>query len=76
MNIKPWYKSLTLWVNVLVIAIAVLTALSQPDVLATLPPWADVVLPTVLAILNIILRAVSGQPITNFAARRTTRRGA
>lgn len=75
MTIKPWYKSLTLWVNVLIIAIAVIGALAQPEVLATLPPWTVTVLPAVLAILNIILRAVSGQPISRFGVQRTTRRG-
>lgn len=71
--IKPWYQSITIWVNAIIILSAVLAALAAPDVVEHLPAWVGVSLPPVLAILNIILRALTGQPVSTYGAQRANK---
>jgi hypothetical protein len=56
---KPWYQSKTIWTNIITLAIFVLGQL------AVIPDFADVskYLVLVVAVLNIILRAVTSQPL-------------
>ncbi len=60
---KPWYMSKTLWLNALVLLVAALGWVSGPDFPLELGQYAEYVT-LALAILNLILRFVTGQPIT------------
>ncbi len=64
---KPWYKSKTIWANVVTVIAAMLTGLEQ--MLPTLAPvLAPAVLPWVLVgvgVLNIGLRMVTKEGITS-----------
>lgn len=71
MQHKPWYTSLTIWANIIIIAVAVLTA---PEVLNLFPAWAEPAILAVTAILNIALRFITGEPISQVGARRAARR--
>jgi len=62
MNAKPWYKSKTIWANVIVIVVAIgLYLQTQPGVI---PDQYAVYFAAFLGVLNIILRFLSDQPIT------------
>lgn len=62
MDSKPWYKSKTVWANIIVVAVAIGIYLqSQPGVI---PEQYAVYFAAFLGALNIVLRFVSDQPIT------------
>lgn len=63
MNSKVWYQSKTVWLNLLVVIVALLGFVVSPDFPLELGQYAEYVT-LALAILNIILRFVTGQPIT------------
>ena len=55
---KPWYTSKTLWVNAIGLALGIAVAVGLSDTQVAM--YTGIVLP----ILNVILRAVTGEPIT------------
>jgi hypothetical protein len=57
---KPWYTSKTLWLNVITLLVAILSLVPQSFELEE--PILKVVL-FLNAVLNIVMRFVSGQPI-------------
>ena len=60
MNPKPWWQSKTIWINGLT---AVLTIGAQlADVLP--PAWSAKIL-SGLAVVNVILRAITTQPVAS-----------
>lgn len=63
MNAKPWWQSKTMWINGLTAA-----ATMGGEVSGLLPPSVNIYLIPALAVLNILLRAVTTQPVT-MAAR-------
>ena len=60
MKAKKWYESKTLWVNVIVVALAALTALTNQG---DLPAEWEAIVAAVIAVLNIGLRFVTNRPI-------------
>jgi hypothetical protein len=58
MNTKQWFKSRTLWFNVITILIGVVQVIAK-----TYPIPVDV-LALIIALGNMILRVISGQPIS------------
>lgn len=56
---KPFWQSRTLWVNVLTLAVTVLTSLS-----GTLPPDAAPWIAVVLSGVNIVLRVLTDKAVT------------
>lgn len=59
MNGKPWYLSKTVFVNMLTAVAA--TMAQMADVLP--PEWASKII-TILAVVNLVLRIVTTEPIT------------
>ena len=60
---KPWWKSRTLWLNLLVLVLAAVEAklqLLQPVLKVDVYTWLSFVLP----LLNLVLRTVTAQPLT------------
>ena len=55
---KKWYQSKTLWVNVVTLAITIITTLITQNIIAPEIGAA------VLGVANIILRLLTNQPIT------------
>lgn len=65
MEPKPWYASKTLWVNLISLAVTVLTMLAVyvfPDG-TTLPPEGVKVMLIIVNVLNIGLRFITNQPL-------------
>lgn len=60
---KPWWKSRTIWAQLLPIAVAILALLAD-DQLLTNHPQAVAGLFLAVGIINIVLRSITGQPIT------------
>ena len=64
---KPWYQSRTVWANLVVATITFVVAVAQNVSGKTIPvePAVQLVIVTVaLAGINLILRRITGQPIT------------
>ena len=67
---KVWYESKTLWVNLVSTAIATVSLFVEPGTLVSLGLSASVAdhyqakLLIVLAVLNILLRAITQRPLT------------
>lgn len=62
MDAKPWYKSKTIWANVIVVAVAIGIYLqSQPGVI---PEQYAVYFAAFLGALNIVLRFLSDGTVT------------
>ncbi len=60
---KPWWKSRTLWLNIVVLALAAAEAklqILQPVLKVDVYTWLSFVLP----LLNVALRSVTAQPLT------------
>lgn len=60
---KPWWKSRTLWLNLLVLVLAAVEAkmqLLQPVLKVDVYTWLSFCLP----LLNLVLRTVTAQPLT------------
>ncbi len=57
---KKWYESKTFWFNVLAFVVAVAMAFGYTG---ELPSDWQVLVPAVVAIINIILRFITHQPI-------------
>ncbi len=54
---KPWWKSKTVWLSVLIVAVGI------AEYIAGLPVGASI--PTIIAgCLNIVVRFLTGQPLT------------
>lgn len=67
MEPKAFYKSKTLWVNVLILIVLIGGELSVNPQYGELAKWAALVLP----IANVVLRFVTNQPVTlNSSERR------
>lgn len=63
-NVKPWYASRTVWINVLFVALAALDAL---QLLPAVPPgWAPYIL-AAQGFLNVVLRLTTSSGIAGFA---------
>lgn len=59
---KPWWESKTIWLNIAVGVVAVVD--SSTDVLqSVLPPDVMGSVLAVTAVVNVVLRAVTGQPV-------------
>lgn len=58
---KPWWKSKTIWANVISAAVAVLLLVSQSPSFAEYGEY----LALAQGILNIVLRLVTTQPVTS-----------
>lgn len=61
-DVKPWYRSKTLWVNVLVLLAAVLHAAGGVEWVSKSPHAAEGVA-AMLALVNLALRMVTGKAI-------------
>jgi len=59
---KKWVKSKTMWVNIGVATVSVLTALSNVDFIAAHPQTVAFI-GAVVGVVNILLRTVTHQPI-------------
>jgi hypothetical protein len=59
---KPWWQSRTIWLNAAVAAVAIVEASSEA-LKPVLPPEAMGGLLAAVAVANVVLRAVSGQPV-------------
>lgn len=58
---KPWYKSKTIWVNVLtILAVLITSVTSWPDM-----QQYGAQLATALAVVNVMLRLITSEGITN-----------
>lgn len=64
MNGKVWYLSKTLWVNILVVVIAILGFVAGDQFPIQLGPDAIYYIGFALGILNIVLRFLTGQPVS------------
>ncbi len=60
---KPWWKSRTIWAQLLPIMVAILALLAD-DQLLTNHPQAVAGLLLAIGVINIVLRSLTGQPIT------------
>jgi hypothetical protein len=56
---KPWYHSRTLWLNALTLATLLLAYLASDPLFVNLAPY----IATANALLNIVLRFLTSQPI-------------
>ncbi len=56
MDSKPWYRSKTVWFNVL-------SGIGSLVTLGIFPPAAAVYIPAVTAVVNVGLRLVTDQPV-------------
>lgn len=61
MNVKKWYKSKTIWVNVLAVSIALITYIEGVDFLPE--HVATALVSIVLPVANIALRFLTDKPI-------------
>lgn len=61
MNIKKWYKSKTIWVNVLAFLLAFITYVEASDFLPD--RIVQVLLSVVFPVVNVALRFLTSQPI-------------
>ena len=62
---KPWYKSKTVWINVITLCVGITAVLSESE---TLPQEAVLILTAlVVPILNVFLRWLTNKPITSIA---------
>jgi len=68
---KPWYKSRTVWTQIITLLVAVLTALVGQD----FNPKVVSALLIVLAGVNAVLRWLTDQRITSFTPRLDQLRG-
>ena len=60
MNAKNWYESKTLWFNILALGVAVAANFGFSG---ELPAEWGIFVPVVVAVINMILRLVTNQPI-------------
>ena len=65
-NMKKWHQSKTLWANIIAI-IALIAAYLTGD--ADLQTTVQEVVAPVLALLNIVLRLITNQPVAGFGKR-------
>lgn len=56
---KAWYQSKTLWVNIIIALLAIVSEVSQVFPVSQNP----MVWTLITSVLNIILRLITGQPI-------------
>lgn len=57
---KPWYQSKTIWLNVIAVAVFVVTGLgAMPGIDPSWAPWFGFA----VAVLNFVLRMITNQPI-------------
>jgi hypothetical protein len=59
---KPWWKSKTIWVNVVVVLVAALTGAANSDAIREYPEVVALI-GTLVGILNMLLRLVTRQPV-------------
>ena len=59
---KPWWKSKTIWVQLLPMAVAVLALLADSELITN--PQAVAGLLLAIGVINIVLRSITGQPLT------------
>lgn len=59
-NSKPWYKSKTVWINILTMIVALLTV---PEIGSVVPESAMPYILLITAYANIFLRFITDQPI-------------
>lgn len=62
MQAKKWYLSKTIWFNILSGIVGILTALTNPNV--GLSSQFLGILAIAIAVANILLRAITTQPVT------------
>lgn len=60
MSPKPWYKSKTIWLNVVTVLIVALTAISRE---MNLTAAQLEIIAVVVAVLNIALRVIRDRPL-------------
>ena len=63
--IKTWYSSRTIWVNVLTLAVSIITVLMSSELLAGYENLILILTTIVVPIINIILRWLTDQPVTS-----------
>lgn len=66
MNAKPWYASRTLWFNIVSLVVAVAGVLLDPQL--ALSPAVMTTLTVVITVGNMVLRALTNQPIAGTPA--------
>lgn len=62
MEPKPWYKSKTIWLNVVTVLIVALTAISREMSLTAVQLE---IIAVVVAVLNIALRVITDRPVAS-----------
>ena len=65
---KPWYKSKTVWVNILTLLVAIITSIQSHEWISNYPNLLAA-FTMILAIVNVFLRWLVDQPITSIAKR-------
>jgi hypothetical protein len=68
---KPWWQSKTLWFNILSIVGVALAAVLQSAGDLHIPASWIAVLTVVVAVVNMVLRLVTSQPISGTPAARS-----
>ena len=61
---KAWYQSKTVWVQILTLAVAVITDVSGTELIQAYPQLASAFV-GLLAVLNAVLRWLTDEPITS-----------
>ena len=60
---KPWWKSRTIWAQLLPLVVAILALLADDQLLSN-HPQAVAGLFLAIGVINIVLRSITGQPLT------------
>ena len=68
---KPWYLSQTIWLNVVALLIEIVGTILDSAGLLQLPPQWQTYLGVVVAVLNIIKRWLTTQPLGPAGSTRT-----
>ena len=65
---KPWWRSKTIWANILPVVLAILALMADDQLIAKHPQAVSAVL-LAIGMVNIVLRSITNQPISRGGQR-------